>query len=324
MDIDVVIRKSFVYSVLAALITGIYFSLVMIAEKMLQGVMGYRSLVGSVVAGFAIALGFTPLKEFVQQFVDRLFFRGSHVALAEENQRLRQEITRSERMRAVSTLAAGLAHEIKNPLAAIKTVAEFLPERYDDPVFREKFSRIMAHEVSKINGFVTRLLEFAKPSPPRLERVRVSEIIQETLAFLHGTLLSQHVRVETAFERSDEVQADAGQLKQVLLNILMNSLEAMPQDGRVAIRTANENGYLDIVIADTGPGIEPKHLPHIFDPFYTTKPTGTGLGLSVVHSIIQEHGGRVTIASQPGLGTRVTLRLRRSEAPQTHESNGSP
>ena len=147
MDIDVVIRKSFVYSVLAAVITGIYFSLVMITEKMLQGMVGYRSLVGSVVAGFAIALGFTPLKEFVQQFVDRFFFRGSQVALAEENQRLRHEIIRSERLKAVSMLAAGLAHEIKNPLAAIKTFAEFLPERYDDPVFREKFSRIMAHEV---------------------------------------------------------------------------------------------------------------------------------------------------------------------------------
>jgi signal transduction histidine kinase len=139
LDIDVVIRKSLVYSVLVAIITAVYFCVVLLTEKWFQGMVGYRSFVTSVVAGFAIALGFTPLKEFVQRVVDQFFFRGSVGSLAQENERLRQEVTRAERLKAVGTLTAGMAHEIKNPLTAIKTFTEFLPERYDDPEFREKF-----------------------------------------------------------------------------------------------------------------------------------------------------------------------------------------
>ena len=309
LDIRIVIRKSLIYSVLIGIITGIYFCVVLIAEKWFQGFMGYRSLVGSVAAGFAITLGFTPLKEAVQRLVDRLFFSGSRWALAEENERLRHELVRAEKLKTVSTLAAGMAHEIKNPLAAIKTFSEFLPERYDDAEFRATFARIVPHEVERINGLVQRLLDFARPLPPKLQPVSLSRIVGETAEFLNDLCVKKRVQIETAFTPLDEVLADSSQLKQVCLNILLNSLEAMEQPGRISIATTRDNGSLSLTISDTGPGIAPKDLPHIFDPFYTTKPTGTGLGLSVVHNIIREHNGRIRIESTPGLGTTVCMTL---------------
>ncbi len=318
MDINIVIRKSLIYSVLVGFMTAIYFSFVFIAEKLFQGVVGYRSLVGSLVAGFAIALGFNPLKEFIQRFVDQLFFKGSQITLAEENERLRQELTRSEKLKAVATLAAGMAHEIKNPLSSIKTFAEYLPQKYNDPAFREKFTKIMSQEVDKMNALVQRLLEFARPAQPRLQVVRLSTLVNETLDFLQGTFLEKQVQVETKFDETDEVLADPAQMKQVFLNILLNSIEAMERPGHIRVTTGQEDGRLEVAMADTGPGISKKDLQHVFDPFYTTKPGGTGLGLSVVHSIVREHGGHVTIQSETGRGTIVQITL-----PLNGGANGS-
>ena len=318
MDINVAIRKSLVYSLLVAFMTAIYFSFVLLAERAFQGVMGYRSLIGSVIAGFVIALGFNPLKEFAQRFIDRLFFHSNQVLLVQVNERLRHEVARGEKLKAVATLAAGMAHEIKNPLASIKTFAEYLPEKYDDPVFREKFTKIMGQEVDKMNILIQRLLEFAKPTQPQLKPVRVSELVGETVDFLHGTLVQKQIQVETTFAATDEVRADPGQLKQVFLNILLNSIEAMDRPGRITISSERQDGHLDVTLADTGPGISKKGLAHAFDPFYTTKPGGTGLGLSVVHSIIREHGGRVGLESAVGKGTTVHVTL-----PLNGGTNGS-
>jgi len=309
MDIDVVIRKSLVYSVLVATITAVYFCVVLLAEKWFQGMLGYRSLLISVVAGFAIALGFTPLKEVVQRIVDQFFFRGGVGALAQENERLRQEVTRAERLKAVGTLAAGMAHEIKNPLTAIKTFTEFLPDRYDDVEFRQKFQRIVGGEVNRINHLVQRLLEFARPSIPQLAPVQVSEVIRETLECLQAIAVQKRIRVETSFDEPGHIQADREQLKQALLNILLNGIEAMDPGGRLDVTTRQRQGFVEVCIEDTGAGIPQEVLPRVFDPFYTTKERGTGLGLSIVHTIVTEHGGRIALESHPGHGTRVTLKF---------------
>ena len=309
LDIKVVIKKSLVYSVLAGVITAIYFCMVLVAEKLLQGVVGYRSLVGSVIAGFAIALGFTPLKEVVQRVVDQFFFRGSVGALAQENERLRHEVTRAERLKAVGTLAAGMAHEIKNPLAAIKTFTEFLPERYDNAEFREKFHRIVGGEVNRINHLVQRLLEFARPSAPQLALVQASEVMRETLECLQAITVQKRIRVETAFSEPDHIQADREQLKQAFLNLLLNGIEAMQPGGALNVTIRPRHGFVEILIEDTGPGIPQEILPRVFDPFYTTKDHGTGLGLSIVHTIVTEHGGHIALEGSPGRGTQVTLKF---------------
>lgn len=309
LDIRIAIRRTVVYSVLAALITGVYFGLVLWVEKVLQGVMGYRSVIGSLIAGFAIAICFNPIKEFVQQVIDRFFFHGTQVALAEENERLRQEVTQSEKLKAVATLAAGMAHEIKNPLASIKTFAEYLPEKFEDPAYREKFARIMSQEVDKMNVLVHRLLEFARPSQPNLEPVHLSALAKETLDFLQGSLLQKQIQVRTAFTDQDEVSADPAQVKQVLLNLLLNSVDAIEPPGEISVSTERQNGHVALRVRDTGRGIARKDLHRVFDPFFTTKTHGTGLGLSVVHSIVREHKGRVDVVSEVGKGTTVRITL---------------
>lgn len=309
MNIRVVIRRGLVYSVLVAITASIYFAFVLVAERLLQGVVGYRSLIGSVLAGFAIALGFNPLKDLVQQFIDRMFFHGSQEALAEENERLRHEITRTERLKSVATLAAGMAHEIKNPLAAIKTFAEYMPDKFADPAYREKYSKIMAQEVEKMNALVHRLLEFARPGAPRLQRVEPAALLRETLEFLQGTLVEKQVQVDLALTSHAAVQGDPGQLKQVFLNLLLNSIDAIDPPGQLLVSTYQENGHVRVTITDTGCGIAKADLPRIFDPFFTRKSGGTGLGLSVVHSIVQEHGGRINVDSVLGIGTTIHISL---------------
>ena len=309
MDIDVVIRKSLVYSALVAIITAVYFCVVLLVEKWFQGVLGYRSLAISMAAGFAIALGFTPLKEVVQRVVDQFFFRGGVGALAQENERLRHEVTRAERLKAVGTLAAGMAHEIKNPLAAIKTFTEFLPERYDNAEFREKFHRIVGSEVNRINHLVQRLLEFARPSTPQLALVQASEVMQETLECMQAITLQKRIRVETAFGEPDHIQADREQLKQAFLNLLLNGIEAMQPGGELNVTIRQRHGFVEILIEDTGPGIPHEVLPRVFDPFYTTKDRGTGLGLSIVHTIVTDHGGHIALENSPSRGTQVILKF---------------
>lgn len=309
LDIAVIIRKTAVYSILAALITATYLVVVLIMEKWFQGFFGYRSLVTNVVVGFAIALGFNPLRDVVQHLVDRWFFTKSTPALAEENERLRHEVTQSDRMKAVATLAAGMAHEIKNPLTSIKTFAEYLPQKYDDPQFRDRFAKIMTQEVDKMNALIHRLLEFARPAEPQLKPVSLKYIIEEILELLHGTLLKNQIQTQTIFDPTDTIYADQGQLKQALLNVILNSIEAMPGPGRIAVSTMRQNGSIAIMVTDTGPGIAKKDLQHIFDPFYTTKAGGTGLGLSVVHSIVRQHGGRLAAESELGKGTTIRMTL---------------
>lgn len=309
LDFTIAIRRTAIYSILAALITAVYLVVVLVMERGFQGFFGYRSLVTNVVVGFAIALGFNPLRDVVQRLVDRWFFTKSTPALVEENERLRQEVAQSDRMKAVATLAAGMAHEIKNPLTSIKTFAEYLPQKYDDPQFRDRFAKIMAQEVDKMNALVHRLLEFARPAEPQLKLVSLKRVIDETLDLLQGTLLKNQIQTQTIFDPTDTIYADEGQLKQALLNVILNSIEAMPGPGRIAVSTVRQNGSIAIVVADSGPGIAKKDFQHIFDPFYTTKAGGTGLGLSVVHSIVRQHGGRVAVESEIGKGTTIRMVL---------------
>ena len=308
-DMKVIIRKGLVYSTLIACITAVYLVMVLIMERWFQGFFGYRSFVSTLIVATFIAVFFNPLRNRIQAFVDRAVLKATPVELAEQRERLLTEVRKTDQLRAVSTLAAGMAHEIKNPLTAIKTFTEFLPEKYDDPDFRAKFHRIVGGEVNRINHLVQRLLEFSRPAPPQLAPVRISEIAQETVECLSATLVQQRIQVETSFTELDEVLADRGQLKQALLNILLNGIEAMEPGGRLSVSTAQRDSVVEVVIEDTGRGIPQEALSRVFDPFYSTKERGTGLGLSIVHTIITEHGGRIALKSRPGLGTRCTLRF---------------
>ena len=309
LNIRVAVRKSLIYSILVTFLTVGYFGLIFVLERIFQTTFGYHSILVSVVAFALMALVFQPLQVGVQRFVDWMFFRAPQEELIRRIERLEQETRQTEKLKAIATLAAGMAHEIKNPLSSIKTFTDFLPQKYDDPAFRAKFTKIMKHEVEKIDVLVRRLLDFAKPARPKMRLVRLSRLIDDTVDLLHGALMSKHIKVEKAYSLVDEVEVDAVQIKQVFLNLILNSIEAMDKQGCISITTIRENGHVEAQVIDTGPGIPKKDLPRVFDPFYTTKPQGTGLGLSVVHGIVREHGGHIIVDSDTGRGTLVRIQL---------------
>ncbi len=309
MDIRIVLRRTFVYSALIACITAVYLVMVLIMERWFQGFLGYRSVFATVFVAFLIAVFFNPLRNRIQAFVERALFKATTAELVTQREQLLAEVRKGEQMKAVGTLAAGLAHEIKNPLSSIKTFTEYLGTRYADPEFRVKFQKVVGGEVERINLIVQQLLEFAKPVPPKLMPLEVSTLLDETLEFLNNEFLQHHVEIHKWYEAQALILGDPQQLKQIFLNLFLNSLQAMNGAGRLEVHTARHGAELVVTITDNGTGITPKDLPHIFEPFYTTKPTGTGLGLAVAQGIVKEHGGRIEVESQPGQGTTMRFYL---------------
>jgi signal transduction histidine kinase len=309
-NVRLVIRRSLVYSLLITGLTVGYFALVYVVERLFQTAFGYRSVWLSLAAFSVMALVFQPLKSGIQRLVDRLIFRVPREELVRRLERYEVEVRQTERFKAVATLAAGMAHEIKNPLATLKTFSVFLPERFGKPEFQQTFQRLIPKEVDKIDRIVRGLLDFAKPAPPCLQPASLSQILDDMLDLLTNDCLRRRVKVERTYEASDLIQADPQQLRQVFLNLLLNSLDAMDgHGGTLGVSTARRDGYLTATIADPGTGIPPEHLARLGEPFFTTKPTGTGLGLAIVQSIVKEHRGTVTFASRSGEGTRCTLRF---------------
>jgi signal transduction histidine kinase len=324
LSIQVVIRRSLVYSLLIAWITALYLVMVLVAEKWFQAFLGYSSVYTTVVVAFLIAVFFNPLRDRIQWLVDRAFYSATTAELAGQRERLLEQVRRGDQMKQVATLAAGMAHEIRNPLTSIKTFAHSLPEKYQDAVYREKFSRIMSQEVERIDLLVQRLLDFAKPASPTLQPTQLSSLISETVDLMEGALLNGRVQVRTHLSDSNEVAIDRAQIQQVLMNLLLNSKEAMRDGGTIDIETTRRNGHVSLTIADSGCGISKKALGEVLDPFYSTKPNGTGLGLSIVDSIVRAHGGRIKIESEIGKGTtvRVDLPLGGDNEASTHTDRG--
>lgn len=231
--------------------------------------------------------------------------------------RLEHQIRRSDRLASLGTLSAGMAHEIKNPLVSIKTFAQLLPERYADSDFRETFSNLIGHEIDRIDSLVNQLLRFARPAKPNLEPRHVHQILEKSLLLVGHRLYQKDIKLNRLWGANvDTIRADADQLEQVFLNFFINAMDAMKNGGELNVSTEissdehlfqHKNGdqqqVLRVTIRDTGEGIPSDNLAHVFDPFFTTKDYGTGLGLSVVHGIIQEHGGQIEVESELKKGT---------------------
>jgi nitrogen-specific signal transduction histidine kinase len=240
--------------------------------------------------------------------------------------RLELQIRRSDRLASLGTLSAGMAHEIKNPLVSIKTFAQLLPERYHDSDFRETFSNLIGHEIDRIDSLVNQLLRFARPAKPLLQPMHVHQILEKSLLLVGHRLYQKDIKLTRSWEANvDTIRADPDQLEQVFLNFFINAMDAMKNGGELNISTqlredeewisplTETNGetreFLRITIRDSGEGIRGEDLAHVFDPFFTTKDYGTGLGLSVVHGIIQEHGGQIEVESELKKGTAFHILL---------------
>ena len=259
---------------------------------------------------------------YTHEDIELLATLANQATVALENARLYEDLSRAkvqmqraDRLAALGTLTAGLAHEIRNPLVAIKTFTQLLPERFDDSEFREHFLNVTAGEVDRIASLVTELLDFARPSQPKLNREDLNKVVEKMLLLVDTESHKKNVRVVRDFAGIlPPVVLDREQIKQVLLNVLLNAVDATPEDGTITVSTrpVTKNGSLDyvqIVIRDTGKGIPEEDLDKVFTPFYTTKHEGSGLGLAISHQIIQEHHGNIEIESQENQGTTFRINL---------------
>jgi len=232
---------------------------------------------------------------------------------------LEEQVRRTGQLSSVGTLAAGMAHEIKNPLVTIKTFTQLLPERYTDEDFREEFSSLVSQEVSRIDSIVNQLLSFSKPTKPVLVPMSFHDSVAKTLKLINEQLSQNNIALEVnMLAVSDRILGDAKLLSQALVNLSLNAIDAIRQKGTISIETINctyrfANGTdqkkattkqcIRFQISDTGHGIEQTDVQKIFNPFFTKKSEGTGMGLSISHGIIEEHHSAIEVESEPGKGT---------------------
>jgi len=226
---------------------------------------------------------------------------------------LRKEIARNQRLATVGRLAAGVAHEIRNPLSSIKGFATYFKERYLDVPEDQRIAGIMIQEVDRLNRVVSQLLEFARPATINKKSVLLPDFIKDSLKLVEGRASEKNIEIKTGFAAGAKaVFLDPDKMNQVFLNLYLNAIEAMGENGGtlgVYLESAPDQKGMEIRVSDTGIGIREEDLGHVFDPYFTTKAAGTGIGLAIVHKILEVHKGEIKIDSQPGKGTVVILTL---------------
>jgi len=228
-----------------------------------------------------------------------------------ELQRLRDEVERSRRLAAVGSLAAGVAHEIRNPLSSLKGFATYFRQRYGGVPDDVKMADIMIQEVDRLNRVITELLEFSRPVELKRKATDAAGLVRQAADTIERQAREKGiaVRMEIAPDLPP-VLVDPDRMTQVFLNLFLNALAAMERGGVLSVGLALQDGRtLRITVGDTGTGIRKEDLGRVFDPYFTTKPSGTGLGLAIVHRIIESHGGEIRLESEPGRGTVFTILL---------------
>ncbi len=234
----------------------------------------------------------------------------SNAKLFDELSKTQAEAAQREKMAVLGTLAAGMAHEIRNPITTIKIFSEFLKEKKDDPSFIEKFERLVPKEVEKINHMITHLLEFSRPADSAaMEEVDLHEALKDTLEVLGHEMVLHDIVLKEEISALPPVWGNRKHLEEVLFNLLQNAIHAIGRRGTITVTAKERAGSVELAIRDTGCGIPQNVLPHIFEPFFTTKidTKGVGLGLYVVKQLMVRMDGSVSVESEAGKGT--TFRL---------------
>ncbi len=223
---------------------------------------------------------------------------------------MQQKVAVQDKLESLGRLVAGIAHEIRNPLTAIKTYIELIPMKYDNPDFRRKISEDLPAEISKLDQIITGLLEYARPGKGQRERLQVKGAIDKIIGFFHTQIEQSCVSLDLGIPEDLYIRVDSQQFKQVVINMMLNAMQAISERraGGVIEMTAwrSENRVI-LQIKDNGTGIDKEDLNRVFDPFFTTKEQGTGLGMTISYQFIKENGGELEIDSQRGRGTEVRL-----------------
>jgi signal transduction histidine kinase len=229
----------------------------------------------------------------------------------EEIERLhRTQMSRAEHLATLGELAAGLAHEIRNPLAGIAGVIEIVGRDLPSASPARAVVKDVRQEVAQINHILTDLLQTARPHPPEIRPSDLNTTVEHAIMLARQQVISKPIHIELKKDPDlSPVEHDSDQIHQVLLNLLLNAVQAIEGAGTVRVELSTLDGNAAISVTDSGRGIAPEHLPNIFRPFFTTKGNGTGLGLSLAHRIIEDHHGRIEVTSEVGRGTKFLLIL---------------
>jgi len=261
--------------------------------------------------GAHLILGFSisPLKDSVDREMGNILIFQDLTRLRE----MEEHVKRSDRLAAIGKMAAGIAHEIRNPLASISGSIEILKEELGGSTQNQALMGIVLREVRRLNSLIADFLLFARPISPGRERIHLNRLIEEIFQMIsHSPDFNVLIHLDTEFEDELYIQGDPNQVRQVFWNLLINAAQAMPKGGilRVRLRKGSSRGLLpggrsygEVSVIDSGSGIGEEEIGKIFDPFFTTKEKGTGLGLSIVHSIVESYGGKIAVQSQKGQGS---------------------
>jgi two-component system sensor histidine kinase HydH len=229
-----------------------------------------------------------------------------------EVKELKKEVERSTRLASIGRLAAGVAHEIRNPLSSIKGFATYFGERYKDVPEDKNTAQIMVSEVERLNRVITQLLDFARPVDVKKEILDIRKVINHSTKMIERNANEHNIRVKVEIAPGiPHISFDSDRMNQVFLNLFLNSIEAMENGGELSVK-ADYDPDMEVVritVSDTGKGIAPGDIGSIFDPYFTTKQSGTGLGLAIVHRIIESHNGEIKVESSPETGTNVIITL---------------
>jgi signal transduction histidine kinase/putative methionine-R-sulfoxide reductase with GAF domain len=273
-----------------------------ITEEILESVMTFAQQ-----AGLAIhnAFMYQELKAFSQQMEEKIQKTTADLRKTEA------QLIRSEKLAALGQLAAGVAHEIRNPLTSINILIHSLTENLPSENAHREDLRVIEEEILRINEIVDRFLRFARPASPLFEKADPVLIFEETLQLLRPQIEKGKITVQKRFETLPLITVDKEQIKQVALNLLMNAIQSMPEGGELSIggQFSKDGYWVELTVQDSGVGIPPENVDRLFDPFFSTKEGGIGLGLSIAHRIIDQHHGKIEVESDPGRGTLFTISL---------------
>jgi signal transduction histidine kinase len=227
-----------------------------------------------------------------------------------ERLRLKEKLNRAESLSSLGEMAAGISHEIRNPLGIIRSSAELLKKKMAGYDPSNSIPSIIIEESSRLNDIVTDFLNFAKPKSPNLISCRIEDVLEKNITFLASQIQEEGYFVEKFYGNDlPAIMADSNMLYQAFLNILINAMQAMPDGGKIYIEISFINNTVTILFEDEGEGIPEDLMEKIWDPFFTTKAKGTGLGLGIVKNIIEVHGGSIQISNRPVCGAHVTIKI---------------
>lgn len=309
MDIRLVIRKSLIYTVLISIITLVYIVGVYLLQRLFQEALGFQSSVSAFTMLIVIAVFFIPLKSFVESFIEKYLFRASYLQMAKQNDYLRQEVLRAERLKTLAQMSQKLIIELRNPLTALVGYGHQLPRRLNDPTFLQKFVLVFDKEIKRINTVVEQLGEFSQPKTLEVHDENIVEIMSQIVERVTPKAQSLNVTLYKYFDENQKIilPLDAQAIRQALRDILVFSLKTMPDGGQLWVGIDVLESMVELSIKDTGKGFHKEDLVKLFDPLFSSEEDE--ISLSATQAAIQNHGGKILVESEEGVGTEFVVQL---------------